>query len=110
MKHTLTLYYSVSNGGDGSAYPKFSLSKDLCEIHQEIQSEFYEGWADDCVGEITLHSDSPITISDYNFKYFITKESLIESLDYSLEGGYYKEESVKKKAQEFVERINTVEE
>lgn len=110
MKHTLTLYYSVSNGGDGSAYPKFSLSKDLCEIHQEIQSEFYEGWADDCVGEITLHSDSPITISDYNFKYFITKESLIESLDYLLEGGYYKEVSVKKKAQEFVERINTVEE
>lgn len=109
MKHTLTLYYSVSDGGDGSAYPHFSLSRELCKIHQDIQSEFYEGWGEDCIGEITLHSDSPITVSDFDFKYFITKESLIESLDYPLEGGYYKKDSVKEEAQKMVERINAVE-
>lgn len=29
--HQLTLHYSVSNGGDGSAYPQFSLSKELAQ-------------------------------------------------------------------------------
>lgn len=87
--HKLTLYYSVSNGGDGSAYPYFSLSKELCDIHQDIQNEFYEGRGETCVGAITLESESLITVTELNFKYFITKESLIESLDYSLEGGYY---------------------
>jgi hypothetical protein len=107
--HRLTLYYSVSNGGDGSAYPQFSLSKELCDIHQEIQSEFYEGWGEPCVGEITLESDSPITVSDQDFKYLLNKESLIEELDCPLEGGYYEKDEVKEKAIEFLSKVNSLE-
>lgn len=107
MKHTLTLYYSVSNGGDGSAYPHFSLSKELAEIDQEIQSELGEGWGEDCTGEITLESDSPITVVG-KYTISITKESLIEGLQYHLDGGYNKNEHIKKKAQEFLERINKI--
>lgn len=106
--HRLTLYYSVSNGGDGSAYPQFSLSKELCDIHQEIQQEFYDGWGEPCVGEVILESDSPITVSDQNFRCLLTKESLIESLDYSLDGGYDEDEDVKEKAQEFLSKINSL--
>lgn len=103
----LTLYYSVSNGGDGSAYPQFSLSKDLVDIHQEMESELRgEGWGEDCVGEITLTSDSPITVSERYNKSLITKESIIKSLGYYLEGGYRKSESVKARAQKFLDRVN----
>lgn len=106
--HQLTLHYSVSNGGDGSAYPHFSLSKELADIHQEIQSEFQEGWGESCTGQITLMSESPIFIDQQDFKQLITKESLIESLGYYLDGGYYKREHVKNLAQDFVDKINAI--
>jgi len=31
--HKLTLYYSVSNGGDGSAYPQFCETEAIAEFH-----------------------------------------------------------------------------
>lgn len=58
MKHTLTLHYSIQNGGDGSAYPKFMSSAKLAEYDQENMAE---GWGESCTGCITLESDSPIT-------------------------------------------------
>ena len=106
--HQLTLHYSVSNGGDGSAYPQFSLSKELVDIHQEIHNEFHEGWGENCVGQITLVSESPISIDQRDFKQLITKETLIESLEYYLDGGYYKKDSVKELAQDFVDKINAI--
>lgn len=108
--YTLTLHYSVSNGGDGSAYPQFSLSQDLVEIHQNIQSEFYEGWGESCTGSITLESEAPITVSHQDLKYFITKESLLESLKYYLDGGYKKSDKVKETAEDFVKQINEIQE
>lgn len=110
-KHTLNLYYSVTNGGDGSAYPHFSLNEKLVDIHQEIHNELQgEGWGESCTGVITLESDSPITIANRDKNYLITKESLLKGLDYYLEGGYYKKESVMKQAQEFKQQIETIEE
>lgn len=104
--NTLTLYYSVSNGGDGSAYPKFSLSKELADIHQDMESELGEGWGESCVGEITLESKSPIIVKQDDFKCFITKESLLEDLkDYLDEEDDYMYDP---KAQEFVDRINAL--
>lgn len=103
--YRLTLYYSVTDGGDGSAYPHFSLSKELCDIHQEIQNEFYEGWGENCVGEITLESDSPITVLEQDFKYFITKESLLEKLKNYLDED---DDLYNPKAQEFVDEINAL--
>ena len=106
--NTLTLYYSVSNGGDGSAYPKFSLSKELADIHQDMEGELSgEGWGESCVGAISLESESPITVREDDFKYFITKESLLEQLeDYLDEEDDYLYDP---KAQDFVDRINALE-
>lgn len=52
-----TLSYSIQNGGDGSAYPRFMESMELCEFDQEYM---YEGWGESCTGEITITSGSPI--------------------------------------------------
>lgn len=105
--NTLTLYYSVSNGGDGSAYPKFSLSKELADIHQDMEGEIVgEGWGEPCVGAITLESESPITVREDNFKWFITKEGLLKQLEDYLdpEDDYLYDP----KAQIFVDRINAL--
>lgn len=59
----LKLYYSVTNGGDGSAYPTFVESAKLATWLQE-NDICDEGWAEDCSGTITLKSDSPITCDE----------------------------------------------
>jgi hypothetical protein len=46
-----TIYYSVSNGGDGSAYPMFFATATAADIHQAIVNA-YEGWGEDCVGSV----------------------------------------------------------
>jgi hypothetical protein len=100
--HKLTLYYSVSNGGDGSAYPQFCETEAIAEMHQEMHNELIgEGWGESCTGSITLESESPITILDK----LITKDSLIKSLDYYLKGGYSKSQKVIETAEEFLKRI-----
>lgn len=53
------LYYSVQNGGDGSAYPQLFESLALCDIDQDFQDE---GWAETCSGSFIVESDTPITI------------------------------------------------
>ena len=100
--NALTLYYSVSNGGDGSAYPKFSLSKELADIHQEMEMVFGEGFAESCTGQITLHSDSPITVAKEDAKWLITKKTLLKDLKYYLEG------SERDTAQKFIDQINAI--
>lgn len=105
--HKLILYYSVSNGGDGSAYPQFSLNEELVDIHQEMQNELRgEGWGEPCTGSIELESESPITVSQSQLS--ITKASLLETVEDYMDGGYYKSESVKKTAQQFKEQIEKV--
>jgi len=63
-----TIYYCVTNGGDGSAYPSFFESKELAEWDEEHETE---GWAESSVGSISFESDSPITCLEDT----ITKES-----------------------------------
>lgn len=55
--HFLTLYYSVQNCGDGSAYPRFFESAELARFDQDNMDE---GWGEPCVGDIVLKSESPI--------------------------------------------------
>jgi hypothetical protein len=55
---TLTIYYSVQNCGDGSAYPSFFATEAEAESHQEGMTE---GWGESCTGSLTMTSDSPIT-------------------------------------------------
>jgi hypothetical protein len=59
--HTLKLFYSVRNGGDGSAYPTFMSSQALADYDQDNMDE---GWGESCTGSITLKSESPITVED----------------------------------------------
>lgn len=55
------IHYSVSNGGDGSAYPTFVESIALAEWMQE-NDLCDEGFSGDCSGSITVKSQSPITV------------------------------------------------
>lgn len=68
-----TLFYSVGNGGDGSAYPHFMESEELCEWDQEHMAE---GWGEICTGSFTLKSESDIfPVDDVKTKeaYFIDR-------------------------------------
>lgn len=56
---TLKLWYSIQNGGDGSAYPQFFESEALCRFDQDNMDE---GWGEPCLGCIELQSESPITL------------------------------------------------
>lgn len=61
MKYTTQLFYSVHNGGDGSAYPHLMESAELASYDQDSMDE---GWGEDCSGSFTVESDSPIRIVD----------------------------------------------
>lgn len=63
----LTIFYSVRNGGDGSAYPTFMESGELADWDQDHMDE---GWGEPCTGSFTVSSDSPITCVDK----IVTKE------------------------------------
>ena len=55
------IFYSIQNGGDGSAYPHWFESKELAELDQEYLDE---GWGESCTGSITIEHDGPIKIVD----------------------------------------------
>ncbi len=59
--NTFKLYYSIQNGGDGSAYPEWFDSEKLARWDQD---HMYEGWGESCDGWITLTSESPIFVKD----------------------------------------------
>lgn len=68
-----TLYYSVRNGGDGSAYPHFMESEELCQWDQDHMSD---GWGESCTGSFTLKSATEIMPVDKiktKESYFITR-------------------------------------
>ncbi len=57
------IYYSIQDGGDGSAGVHLTESRELAEIDQEF--DVYTDtniWAEDCSGWITIESDSPIKV------------------------------------------------
>jgi len=54
-----TIWYSIINGGDGSAYPRFMESERLTEWDQDHMDE---GWGETCNGSIEMESDSEINI------------------------------------------------
>ncbi len=83
-----TIWYSVHNGGDGSAYPVLMESEELVELDQEHQDE---GWGEPCYGSITLESESEITVVDE----VITVDDQIKEIEEELAQDYlieYKKE------------------
>lgn len=77
----LDIWYMVTNGGDGSAYPTFIESKELADLIDEHQVELYDGWSEESVGSITVESDSEIKIVDK----IITIDATIEEWELDLE-------------------------
>ncbi len=51
----LTIHYSVQNGGDGSAHPKFVESEELAEWDQRHMDE---GWGESCTGSLFVEGDN----------------------------------------------------
>ncbi len=83
-KHSLTVWYSVGNGGDGSAYPSWFATSELAELDQEFMAE---GWGESCTGSFTVSSESPIEFHES----ISTKETMIKELEEEL--SYFDEES-----------------
>ena len=69
----LTIYYSIQNGGDGSAYPIFMDTRKLAEWDQ---NHLDEGWGEDCWGELDIMYDYQITIEKVltTISYYLYKE------------------------------------
>jgi hypothetical protein len=55
------IWYSVRNGGDGSAYPIFMEFKEMTELDQAFMDE---GWGEDCNGYIEIESDGSLIFID----------------------------------------------
>ena len=74
------LYYSVHNGGDGSAYPRLYESMELAELDQKYM---YEGWGESCTGCFVVESETPITIKSTVTTAQEIIDDLIDELKYS---------------------------
>lgn len=79
------IWYSVSNCGDGSAYPTWVESEELAHLHQEYM---LEGWGEECVSYIEIEHDGPIRIVDELMTAEEMKEEALEDLEYAT--GNYK--------------------
>lgn len=84
MEHKI--WYSVINGGDGSAYPVFMESEKLCEIDQKYMDE---GWGEDCTGCLVVESDSPIIV-----KGLVTIDTVIQEIGEELAEDYNSEREI----------------
>jgi len=76
-------WYSVINGGDGSAYPKFFTSEMAAKIHQDVLVNGYEGWGEQCVGALRVKSDSPVFPEGIS-----TTQDLIDELQENLDDNW----------------------
>lgn len=53
----IVVWFSISNGGDGSAYPRWFLTEEETEYHQDNMSE---GWGECCNGSIETFMGSDV--------------------------------------------------
>lgn len=70
----LQIWYSVNNGGDGSAYPRWFETERLTEMDQELMSE---GWGECCNGSIRIEGESMRVLNRVT-----TTQEFIERLDH----------------------------
>jgi len=77
-----TIYYSVQNCGDGSAYPIFFEDEICANLHQEIQEEKGDGWGESCTSSITLDISVECEIVSKDIK---SKEKFLNELKSDLE-------------------------
>jgi hypothetical protein len=72
------VWYSVGNGGDGSAYPRFMESEELATLDQDYMTE---GWGETCTGYLEIEHDGPIFLKDVVTAEEI-RDDLLEDLKY----------------------------
>lgn len=77
MSDKLTLYYSVENCGDGSAYPRWFETEELADWHQ---NHLDEGWGESCTGTIVVEG-SNLRCSKLQTKEGYYLELLLEGYD-----------------------------
>lgn len=53
----VTVWYSIQNGGDGSAYPKYFLTEKEAKSDQDTMDE---GWGEPCYGMIETFEGSNV--------------------------------------------------
>lgn len=53
----ITVWFSIANGGDGSAYPRWFLTE---EAAKDDQTSAYEGWGSSCTGSIETFKGSDV--------------------------------------------------
>ena len=82
------IWYSVQNGGDGSAYPTWMESEILCMLDQEFMDD---GWGEPCVGCIAIESESEIHFKEEIETAETVKERLEKELNYDYMQQYKKE-------------------
>lgn len=79
---TKTLWYYVSNGGDGSANVRFTEDEQLAEFAEELQ-DMYEGWGESSVGSIQIDTNGTEIIFPENYS-FIDKSEIIDEIEDNL--------------------------
>lgn len=56
----IVVYYSVCNGGDGSAYPQWYLYEESVDWLQNVWEPLFDGWAEECSGYVETYVGSNI--------------------------------------------------
>jgi len=75
------VWYSIQNGGDGSAYPAWFLTEDDAERDQE---DMDEGWGESCTGSVETFEGA-----DIHKKAIENSEKLKGKHEYLKEEDYY---------------------
>jgi hypothetical protein len=71
-------YYSIINGGDGSAYPHWFESQELADWDNDHQ---YEGWGETCTGDIEFTGEALFDITTkegYLVELFLNEDKNLE--------------------------------
>ncbi len=92
----LKIWYSIQNGGDGSAYPRWMESEELAEWDQ---ANMDEGWGEPCTGYIEVQADCKITVKEK----LTTIDDMIEEREEDLQWDYisdWRKTSMKREIEE----------
>lgn len=57
----MNIYYSIQNGGDGSAYPLFLSTSKLARWDQDHMDE---GWGESCDGSLTILTKNDVVVAE----------------------------------------------
>jgi len=95
------IFYSIKNGGDGSAFLSLMESKKLAELDQEFEENEGDGFAEDCSGSITIEHEGEIKV----LRDVTTVKGEIKRITDELNEDYMKKYKKEGKYPEWFERL-----